>query len=170
MEENIYDPAPGPEKKQMTVSEEDKLYLKQGGTWARFIAIMMFIGLGLGLLFMLLSVIVVAAAGVSPSDIYGNMYSNPMAAALYGKIFWPIMILAIIVMLVYFFPAFYLFRFGTRARKAAEGDDQEAMTESLRNMRNYFRFVGWFIIAMIAFYIVFIVCFFVLAFRMASMM
>lgn len=171
MEENIYDYAPQPEEKQMTLSREDKAYLVSGAAWARFLAVMMFIGLGLGLLFTLMGVIAVGAAGMSMADIYDGMYgSNPVLAIMYGKIFWPMMIFVIIIMLVYFFPAFYLYMFGSKTRKAIEADDEAVMSEAFRNMRSYFRFVGWMVISLLALYLLLIIYMVIVGISMAAMM
>ncbi len=153
MEEIIVtDAAPQPEKKEMTLSAEDKLLLVSTARWAKFISIVMFVCLGLALVFMLFAMIAIAVAGFSTYDL--GMYGALMGP-MYTAIMWPVMIYAVIMYLVQLLPAFYLYRFAAKAQQAIAAGNETAMTESFGNLRGSMKATGIIIIAYLAFLVLF---------------
>ena len=58
----------------------------------------------------------------------------------------------IIMSLVMFFPALYLWNFSTKIRKAFNNNDQPLLTESLKNLKSFFKFYGILLIVVLSFY------------------
>ena len=55
--------------------------------------------------------------------------------------------------LLLFFPAYYLFNFSTKLRRAVYNNDQPVLTESLKNLKSFFKFYGILVIVLLSFYI-----------------
>ena len=118
----------------LEVSREARSYLNEAGRWARFLAILGFIGAGL-LVFLGLSSFVVGSATRS--------MGTPFPTAFLGIIY-----LALAV--VYIFPCLYLYRFASQAKMATQHNDSGQLTESLGNLKATFKFFGILSIILIA--------------------
>jgi len=58
----------------------------------------------------------------------------------------------IIMSLIMFFPALYLWNFSSKMRKALNNNDQPLLTESLKNLKSFFKFYGILLIVVLSFY------------------
>ncbi len=132
--------------KEIRITASDKANLTTAAKWAQFLAIASFIMCGLvavAFLFMLLGV---AIAGIS----IPGMPFQGAAMAVYLSVM-------LCMMLIYIIPSIYLYRFAQKAHTAVETDNQEAMSESLLNLRRLFKFCGIMVLVSLAAYALFIV-------------
>jgi hypothetical protein len=113
------------------MSDESLYFLESAGKWAKFLAILGFIGVGL-LACAGLWLLTIAPAIKTPTE-----DARP-DAPLISFMGFPFLIIAGIILV----PCFYLYRFSTHAQLAIRDGDSEAITESLRYLRAHFRFIG----------------------------
>lgn len=130
---------------QLLIDDEMKAYLDEYGRWGKILAIISFVSIGL------------VVIGV----VLGFLYMS-MAEGGFGGSSLPIpeMFLVLIYLLflvIYFIPALYLYRSTTAVRKAVRLDDDFALVESFRNLKNLFKFLAIFILIGIGLYALMIV-------------
>ncbi len=122
----------------LAFSENAISFLKTGASWAKFIAIIGFIFVGLiafgGLIF-----------GVAFSFIGNDFMPTSFPIGLLGFAF-------LLIAAVYFFPVFYLYRFSTQAHNAVISLNSNNLELSMLNLKSYFKFIGILIIVMLALY------------------
>ncbi|MEM6699263.1 MAG: hypothetical protein AAF599_12745 [Bacteroidota bacterium] len=116
--------------------------LRESARWAKFIAIVGFVMVG----FMVLASFFIGAAF---SDLAGINDSLSMAAAG-GGIFMTVLYL--LAAALYFFPCLFLYRFATKTKAALIEYDTNGVTEGLKQMKNYFQFIGIMIAILLGFY------------------
>ena len=68
------------------------------------------------------------------------------AAGIAGSVF------ILLMVLLYFFPCLYLFRFATRMQTALRTNDQQQLVSSFANLKSTFKYLGIVTIIFIAFY------------------
>jgi hypothetical protein len=130
------------EEKEIKITEADKAKLKTAATWARFIAIISFVIYGLSIVGMLFGLLAIGIAGSTPAipQMYGSMGQT------YYIVLFSVCIVLYIVMLL---PTLYMYNFAVKALDAVVEDNEAAMSESLANLRKYFKFQGiWLIVSM----------------------
>jgi uncharacterized membrane protein YjgN (DUF898 family) len=129
----------------LTIDPVTKAHLYETAKWARFLAIIGFVFLGL-----------MVIAGIAMSFLFSSMPNmdadldtpSPMASVFTGgMIFFYILMAAIM-----FFPLLYLYRFAERVKFSIEGNDQETLNSSFHQLKMCFRYVGIFTIVMLGFY------------------
>ena len=123
----------------LEVTGNAKTYLSTAASWAKFYAILSFIGIG----FLLLGGLIVIAAGESMS----NLTAMPYGFSAFG---WFYIVLAVIM----FFPALYLLRFSQKTKEALIANDSQVLEVSFQNMKSYWKFIGIMTIVLIAFFII----------------
>jgi hypothetical protein len=106
--------------------------------WAKFLAIMGYIGIGFLLLFGL-----VATVGLSLLGSYANM---PFPMGLFGLMY-------LVVAVIYYFPVTFLYRFSVRMRKGLASRDVDAVTSGFENLRMLYKFKGIVTIIVLALYL-----------------
>jgi hypothetical protein len=116
-------------------------YLSETARWSRFLAIIGFISCGL-------MVIVGLFFGSLITRMMPGMGDTGMTAA--AGVFFSFFI--IFTSLIMFFPSFYLFNFSSKMRKAFNNNDQLTLTESLKNLKSFFKFWGILLIVYLSFY------------------
>jgi flagellar biosynthesis protein FlhB len=116
-------------------------YLNETARWARFLSIVGFVSCGL-------MVIMGVFFGSVMSGLMSNMGSESVAM-LSGGFF---SIFYVLLALLVFFPSFYLFSFSSKMRKAYQNNDQQILTDSLKNLKSFFKFYGIFTIIILSFY------------------
>ncbi len=132
---------------EMKITAVDKANLTTAAKWARFIAIVNFVMIGIAIACLLFATLGMAIADVA---IPGFTDAHTTFMIVY-------MIVMMAVMLIALFPALYLYRFADKALAAVEVDDQGAMSESLANIRRYFKFNGIMMIILLALYVLAII-------------
>ena len=130
----------------LNVDNPIKSYLGETAKWGRFLAILGLVVCGLMVLGGLIMVTTFSNTPAGQSyDANGN--ANPFfAAGPYLLIFY------ILFAVLYFFPCLYLLRFSNKMKLALVADDQEMLTESFRNLKALFRYVGILTLIILAFY------------------
>jgi len=125
-----------------------KSYLGETAKWGRFLAIVGFVICG-----------IVVIAGLAFAATYSTLTSTYDQPGRYGgqtnpfAMAGPMMaIFYILFALLYFFPCLYLLRFSNRMKKALLSDDQDTLSESFRNLKALFRFVGILTMIIISIY------------------
>jgi Zn-dependent protease with chaperone function len=88
---------------KLSISSDGRTYLTTTAKWATFLAILAFIGTGIMVLVGIFMMI------ISPLSKLGSTFGFP--ASLFGLLY---MILAVL----YFFPAFYLYKFADKTKSA----------------------------------------------------
>lgn len=107
----------------------------EASRWAKFFAIVCFVGIGLMLLWVII-------AGAAASDAFSKFmpgtefYMEGMGALVIGII--------IIVLGIFGFLMFLLYRFATLVKQGIQMQDQSLFNEGLRNLKNYFLINGIF--------------------------
>ncbi len=108
-------------------------HLKEAAKWARFLAIIGFIGLGL---IFIISLIVSVNSNNKPSyDDYGHPVAT--GAEVVGSILGALMIVGL-----YFFPCYFLLKFSNKMSTALESDNIASLNESFKNLKVTFRYLG----------------------------
>jgi uncharacterized membrane protein SirB2 len=124
----------------LQLDQQATAYLSESARWARFLSILGFIMCGLLVL-----------AGVFMGSVLSTAFSGSMGAGSYfGGAFFTV--IYIVFALVYFFPCLYLFQFGAKMRMALRNNDQELLSESLKNLKSCFKFFGILAIIVLGLY------------------
>jgi len=122
----------------MVISDEIKTYLLEISKWAKFLAILGFIGLGI----MVLMGLFVLGIGTKVPGFSGMMEGS----ALYT------FILAILVIL-YFFPLRYLYKAAGDLKRSALSPDQDLLTSGFKNLKSHYKFIGIMAIVLVSIYL-----------------
>lgn len=127
---------------ELHFNELAKEHLKEAGKWAYFLSIIGFIGLGL---IALIAFFVMAA---------GSMVSSfsPGMGAMGGMGIGVIAFIYLIMVLLYFFPIMYLYRFGSRIKRAIAENNAEQLTAGLESLKSHYKYIGILTIVIISLY------------------
>ena len=118
-------------------------YLNETARWSRLLSIIGFIYCGL-----------MAIAGL----FFGSMMSRMMPVmggpesnfSGVANVFLSFFI--ILMALILFFPAYYLFNFSSKMRRALRNNEQAELTDSLKNLKSFFKFYGIIVIIVLSLY------------------
>ena len=124
----------------LAFSENAIKYLATGAKWAKFVAIVGFVFIGLIVFGGLISGVFFSFMG----DQMG-MGGFPFPPFLFAFIY-------LIVALIYFFPIYYVYKFATKAQNAIRMLNSRDIEASILNLKSYFKFMGVLIIVVLAFY------------------
>jgi hypothetical protein len=141
METNEFDVRPIPEP-ELVLTPEALYYLRESGKWANFLSIVGFIICGL-LLIVALFVGTMFAALSRLSPVYSAMPAG------IGGIFSVIIIL---VDVLYFFFALYLYQFAERIKKGITFVDTDHVTMALGKLKSFFKLWGIVTIVVLCLY------------------
>lgn len=120
-------------------------YLESTAKWARFLAILGFIGLGL----MVIAALIMFVMGAAISGRTYGRYGGGMMGFPAGLVGVSYLIMAVL----YFFPILYLNNYATRMLQAIAMRDSAALESSFEQLRNHYRFVGILTIVVIGLYL-----------------
>lgn len=126
----------------LEVNATGKEYITEASKWAKFLGILGFISLGL----MILGGLTIMTSGSAMLRASGM----PIGGGVIGLIY-------LVGALLFFFPAYYLYKFGAVSRKAMQTGSIADLNAGLGYMKSYFKFSGILAIVIIAFYIIAIV-------------
>ena len=116
-------------------------YLNEAAKWGKFLSIMGFIFCGLLVIFAFFAGTIMAT-------------SFSQLGATFGPGFGTILtIIYLAIALLYFFPCLYLFRFSVKMQQALRSNDQLSLTESFKNLKSNFKFLGILTICILSFYV-----------------
>ncbi|HEX3767945.1 MAG TPA: DUF5362 family protein [Puia sp.] len=116
-------------------------YLSEAARWSRFLSVLGFIYCGFmvifGLFFGSEMTRMIPGAGDARMSSVGNTFLG---------------VFIILLSLIMFFPSLYLWNFSSKIRKAFNNNDQPLLTESLKNLKSFFKFYGILLIVVLSFY------------------
>lgn len=122
----------------MAITERMKLDLRQTAKWAKFLAVLGFIGLGFMLVLAFLMM-----AGLSVFETLTS--GKPLVSILMGFLY-------LALCLIYLFPMLYLNRFANSTRLAVLNENETAMGDALMNQRKMFTYLGVMMIVVLSLY------------------
>ena len=132
----------------LSVDQVTKAHLTEAAKWARFLAIVGFVFLGLIIaagIFLSIS-LATSMSGIDATETgFGAAYGIGMAAVY------------LVLVLIWFFPLLFLLRFSNGAKRALAGNDQTALNSAFQNLKICFRYVGIITIIILAVYALVIV-------------
>jgi len=108
----------------LKITPESMMYLSSIATWAKFLAIVGFVVVGL-------IVVIAIFAGVIISSYTYVPVSGMSLTVIY-----------LIIAIIYFFPVLFGYRFATNLRKAITFKDTPKLTESFKNLNYYCLYIG----------------------------
>jgi hypothetical protein len=121
-----------------TLGDSAIYYLSEARKWAKLIAIISFVGIGLmvmmGVIMGLVMDSLTSAAGQSAMPFSGSVF----------------MVVYIAIAIVYFFPVYYLFRFSVDMGNALASGSEEVMTSAFQYLKSHYKFIGILMIVSIA--------------------
>jgi hypothetical protein len=116
-------------------------YLNEAARWSRFLSIIGFIYCGLmvlvGLFFGSVMGRIIPAGVDSGMSVIGSGFIG---------------VFIVIMSLIMFFPALYLWNFSSKIRRALNNNDQPLLTEALKNLKSFFKFYGILLIVVLSLY------------------
>jgi Family of unknown function (DUF5362) len=121
-------------------------YLNETARWAKFLAIMGFIVCGFILL-----------VSIFLSSFINSAFLRMGATGGVGALGGILSGVYIIIAIIYFFPCLYLYNFASKMLVALRSNDQEQLSNSFRNLKSCFRFIGIFMVIILGFWVLGIV-------------
>ncbi len=117
----------------LRITDQIKTNLRETAKWARFLAIVGFVNIGL--------VVIAAIWMLSMTSSLPTDEVFPQADA-FGGIFHYIAYFYLIICIILFFPTLYLYRFGTITLKSLDNDAQFDFETGITNLKSFFKFIG----------------------------
>jgi hypothetical protein len=124
---------------ELSITNESKSFLLTSCKWAKFLAIVGFVFLGLFVIVAFL----IGFAGFPMDD---------MPASGFGEMQYVMMFMYLFIALLYFFPTLYLYRFSTFVKQGIENNSTDLMTSGFENLKSCFKFMGVTMAVFIGFY------------------
>jgi len=132
----------------LSIDPAAKMHLSEAARWARFLAIVGFVMIGL-----------IVLVGIFAGSIMGTLMGNAGAGNELGNLRVTggimgsfLIIFYILIAALYFLPCLFLYRFATKMKTALAADDQETLNTSFQNLKKLLRFMGIMTIIGLAFY------------------
>jgi hypothetical protein len=122
--------------KSLKLTDNSLIFMTEIVKWAKFLAICSFVGLGMMVL-----------AGAAMIILQFERQANGLSTVIMGLFY-------ILMAVIYFFPAVYLYRFATASADAIEKLNEDTLEEGLENLKSLFRFTGILMIIMFSLYAV----------------
>jgi hypothetical protein len=128
-----------PEIRKLEIDEKTLKYLNTTRKWAMFLAIIGFIVLGL--------IVVIGLIAGTFLTVF-NLSEKGLGVPE-SLMFIPILLLV----MIYFFPVLFLFRFSKQTGHAIHNLDKEELNKAIRSLKSYFAYIGALIIVVLLCYI-----------------
>lgn len=135
----IEETTPAPEH-GMVLTQEALYYLNEGAGWAKFLGILGFVACGI--------ILIAAIFAGSIFNTIGRMSPNPTAMPAFAGVF--ISIIYVLMAILYFFPALYLYQFADNMQQAIKLTDNTQIAIAANKLKSYFKFWGIFTIICLA--------------------
>ncbi len=120
----------------LSIDAQSRDYLVEASKWAKFLAIVGFVMLGL-----------IVALGI----FFGFVSANAMATLMPGGGIF--MLLYVLFMCaLYFFPTMYLYKFAKHTKMATVSSDMGQLSLGLKNLKSLFKFMGILMIIVLVIY------------------
>jgi uncharacterized membrane protein len=120
-------------------------YLSETARWSRLLSIVGFICCGL-------MAVVGLFLGTTMSRMVSEAGGGTTESGMLGVSSGIRSFFLILSAIILFFPAYYLFNFSTKMRRALRNNDQFVLAVSLKNLKSFFKFCGILVIIMLSFY------------------
>jgi len=127
----------------LALTFEGQTYLREAGKWAGFLGIVGFVMCGLFLILALFIGTLFSALG-QLSPVYAQL------PAYIGGVY---AVFLILIDIVYFFFALYLYQFSVRIKKGIVFTDQFHLTQGLGKLKSFFKLAGILTIIIISIYV-----------------
>lgn len=134
----------------LEITQVTKSIFLETAKWAKFLAILGFIGMGIMVIAGFFMGAIMSSLGSLSS--YSNM-PNPFG--MIGSIFF--VILYLIMALIYYFPIKYLYDFSTKVKKAFEIQDQMLFDEAILKLKAHYKYIGILMIIVFSLYILMLI-------------
>jgi hypothetical protein len=108
-------------------------HLRKTRKWTMFLSVLGFIFIGLCIIVIPVVIVYSGMMGKSGSEIFALL---PL----------------LLVVCIYFFPVYFLYRFSTNSMDAITNSDSQSLEKALKYLKFYYRFMGILVIVMLAFY------------------
>jgi len=132
---------------RFSLTDDSVSFLKEGAKWAKFLAIMGFIGVG----FMFMGGFYMGFFMSNLSGMYGNTLNYPPG-------FWWIMAFVYWVLAaIYIAPVYYLFQFSDKMISAINSLNNQKLNDSFKYLKSHYKFLGIMTIVILSLYALFIV-------------
>jgi len=118
-------------------------YLGETAKWAKFLAIVGFVFCGI-------IALVAIFAGSAMSAAFGSAGIDGGASGVIVTVVY------LIVAVIAFFPYLFLFHFANKMQRALRQNDQFSLTESFKNLKSCYKFVGILTIISLSFWVIMI--------------
>ena len=125
---------------ELQIDHQSNAYLRETAKWAKFLAIVGFIGCALIIL-----------VGIFAGSVMATTFGE-LGGGFGGGMGVIMAVIYILLALLAFFPYLYLYRFANQMQVALRNNDQAALTTSFGNLKSCFKFVGILTIIVLAFY------------------
>ncbi len=123
---------------ELQLTEENKNDLKATAKWARFLAIVGFVMMGL----VLVSIFAMSS--------FMALMLQETTGGIVGT--GAILVFYLVILAIFIFPLLYLYRFANQAILAIDTGNQTSLTSSLSNLKSMFKFWGIYTIVILGFY------------------
>lgn len=141
MENNYYE---NQSTQNLVITEVVKDYLLETAKWAKFIAIIGFIGIGFMILFALFFGTLMGALGAATT--FSGESGVPLFMGGFFTVFY------ILIILLYFFPIKYLYDFSTKVKNAIQINDQQLFTEAILKLKAHYKYIGILMMVVLGLY------------------
>lgn len=125
---------------ELVLEMQAEVFLREGRKWAKFLAIIGFIFMGL------------AALGAISIFALSGAISPYMSFPMGG-----IAVFYLVLIGIYFFPIYYLLQFSNKAKEALDTRNTQSLTEAMRLLKSHYKFIGIMFIVMLALYLIVII-------------
>jgi len=125
---------------ELTLSSQARGFLMEAAKWARILAILGFVMVGIMVVFSVF-------AGTMFSS-FSNVTDSPIPA-FPGAMF---SLLYIAFAALYFFPILYLYRFAKGTREALKREDEPSLIYAFQNLKSHYKFIGILAVITVGFY------------------
>ncbi len=139
MEAELYADTPTPQGLNLNLVSED--FLRNTAKWGKFLAIVGFVMIGL-------IVLMAIFAGTFFSAVMSGAGADGFGGA--GGAF--LSFLYLLFAALYFFPVLYLYKFSNKMQVALLHRNEDLVTESFKNLKSLFKFMGVLTLIMLGFY------------------
>lgn len=123
------------------LSPLSRMYLRETSKWARFLAILGFIAIGLILI-----------VGVLAGAAFSMLGSGSSLRGLSG---FGLGFIYICIGIIYFFPLYYLINFSNHILKALNQKDSNSFDTAFHNLKRHYKFIGILTIICLSIYLIF---------------
>lgn len=128
---------------ELSIDGASSGFLNETSRWAKFLAILGFVGVGFMILF---SLVIIGLGNSNPmmeASFKTAGYGNP---AVVGIIY-------LVMAVVSIFPYLYLFQFATKMKTALRSSEQDVLNSAFSSLKSCFKFVGVFTIILLGFFV-----------------